>query len=71
MDGQNRSGFEEALDGVEQGLASAPGGGPYFMGAELSLAGPIVCSHDTPIRRSDLWRSSEVKYPYDKGFDTR
>ena len=37
MDGQNRSGFEEALDVVEQELASAPDGGPYFMGAELSL----------------------------------
>jgi hypothetical protein len=39
MDGSNRSGFEEALDVVEQELAAAPGGGPYFMGPELSLVG--------------------------------
>ena len=37
MDGQNRSGFEEALDVVEAELAAAPGGGPYFNGPELTL----------------------------------
>lgn len=36
-EGQNRSGFEEALDVVELELSSAPDGGPYFMGPELSL----------------------------------
>ena len=36
-DGSGRSGFSGVLDVVDKQLAAAPGGGPYFMGPDLSL----------------------------------